>query len=442
MPMVTRRIHSGLVIALTMSMGYSNMGYAASKVEKSKEALSDIHERIESLKKELDIAQEAHADATDALKESEKSISETNRKLFELNQQHQENRNKLASLQEQKTGISSTLQQQKQLLGAQLYQQYLHGQQSYIQVVLQQQDPGAMARQLQYFSYVSKARAKLIASMQSNLGKITRLNDETEQALKAITELKVAQEQERRELQAQKNERSKVLKKLSSQITAQRGEIDKLKRDEKSLSQLVERLARIAQQQEAQQQAQRKLAQQKQAKLAKNKSNAPPPADDTGSTDTAKSASTATTIARNDTLPSNAFDGGNFAALRGKLNLPVRGDVTNRFGATREDTGISWKGLFIKSSEGSEVKSVATGRVVFADWMRGFGNLLIIDHGDGYMSLYGNNQALLRKVGDTVKGGDTVASVGNSGGNESPGLYYELRKQSKPFDPLSWSVLK
>ena len=98
--------------------------------------------------------------------------------------------------------------------------------------------------------------------------------------------------------------------------------------------------------------------------------------------------------------------------------------------------------MFIRSAEGSEVKSIANGKIVFADWMRGFGNLLIIDHGDGYMSLYGNNQALLRKMGDTVKSGDTIASVGNSGGNETAGLYYELRKQSKPFDPMSWSVVR
>jgi len=408
---------------------------AANKVEKSKEALSDIHERIESLKKELNIAQEAHADATDALKASEKSISETNRKLYELNQQHQQNRSKLENLQEQKSGIESTLQEQKQLLGSQLYQQYLHGQQSYIQVVLQQQDPGAMARQLQYFSYVSKARAQLIEAMQTNLGKIVRLNNETAQALKEISELKVAQEAERRELQAQKDERSKVLKKLASQINAQRGEIDKLKRDEKNLSQLVEKLVRAAQQKLAKQQAQQKQ-QSKQNKSTKNNTI---PAEQNN---TPNQSQTGQPLARNDTLPTNAFDGGNFAALRGKLNLPVRGDITNRFGATREDTGVSWKGLFIKSSEGSEVKSVASGRVVFADWMRGFGNLLIIDHGDGYMSLYGNNQALLRKVGDTVKGGDTVAAVGNSGGNEASGLYYELRKQSKPFDPMSWSVFK
>ena len=120
----------------------------------------------------------------------------------------------------------------------------------------------------------------------------------------------------------------------------------------------------------------------------------------------------------------------------------MRGDVTNRFGAARADTGVSWKGLFIKAAEGNEVKTVADGRVVFADWMRGFGNLIIVDHGSGYMSLYGNNQAVLKGVGDEVNAGDSIASVGNSGGNESNGLYYELRRQSKPFDPMSWSVLR
>jgi septal ring factor EnvC (AmiA/AmiB activator) len=115
--------------------------------------------------------------------------------------------------------------------------------------------------------------------------------------------------------------------------------------------------------------------------------------------------------------------------------------VTNRFGSSREDSGISWKGLFIKANEGAEVKSVATGRVVFADWLRGFGNLIILDHGDGYMSLYGNNQAVLKQVGDSVHAGDVIASVGNSGGNDTNGLYYELRSQSRPFDPLSWSRL-
>ena len=400
-----------LLLALLCALA-SNSPLAASKAEKSKEQLDQLHERIESLKKELDNSQEAHRDAADELKRSEQAISEANRKLFDLNQQHKQNRDTLQTLQQQQSDLENTLQQQQQLLGGQLYQQYLHGQQSYLQALLQQEDPSAIARQLHYFTYVSRARARMIESMQANLGKVNKLNAETANTLKQIAELKNQQERERQELQSQKNERSKVLKKLSAQISSQRNEISKLKRDERGLSQLVERLSRII------------------PKITMRKRERQTTSPDEKS------------VARNETLPSNAFDGGNFAALRGKLNLPVRGDVTNRFGDSREDTGISWKGLFIKSAEGSDVKSVASGRVVFADWLRGFGNLLIIDHGDGYMSLYGNNQATLKKVGDTVKGGDTVASVGNSGGNEASGLYFELRYQSKPFDPLSWSVVR
>jgi septal ring factor EnvC (AmiA/AmiB activator) len=120
----------------------------------------------------------------------------------------------------------------------------------------------------------------------------------------------------------------------------------------------------------------------------------------------------------------------------------VRGELANHFGAPREDSGISWKGLFIRAQEGGEVRAVAGGRVVFADWLRGFGNLMIVDHGNGYMSLYGNNQALLKRVGDEVRAGDSIAAVGNSGGNQESGLYFELRHLSKPFDPLAWCVVK
>jgi len=391
---------------------------AADKAAKSKEALSELHERIESLKKQLTSSQEAHADAADSLKQSEIAISDANRKLFELNNQQKDKQAELDKLQQQKSSLEGNLQDQQKLLAAQVYQQYLHGQQSYVQVILQQQSPSAIARELQYFSYISKARARLIKSVQTNIRQVAALNDETSKALDEVTNLKNEQEQERRELQSQKAERAKVLKKLAVQIDAQRGEINKLKRDEKSLSDLVERLSRVVV-----------------SKPKKRKNENPANDENTVS-------KPAEPLARNETLPSNAFEGGSFEALRGKLNLPVRGEVTNRFGASREDSGVSWKGLFIKSAEGNEVKSVAAGRVVFADWMRGFGNLLIIDHGDGYMSLYGNNQALLRKVGDTVKGGDTVAAVGNSGGNQTSGLYYELRKLSKPFDPMSWSVIR
>jgi murein hydrolase activator len=124
--------------------------------------------------------------------------------------------------------------------------------------------------------------------------------------------------------------------------------------------------------------------------------------------------------------------------LKGQLKLPVRGQLMNRFGAPREESGSSWKGLFIRAVTGETVRAVGDGRVVYADWLRGFGNLLILDHGKGYMSLYAYNDGLLRQVGESVRGGDPVAQVGASGGSAESGLYFELRRDGKPFDPLRW----
>ena len=190
-----------------------------------------------------------------------------------------------------------------------------------------------------------------------------------------------------------------------------------MQRDEKRLSQLIERLAKI-------------LA----ARPAPRKESRPA----TGERP-ADGRTTAPEISNEATPEASA--GGHFAQLKGNLRLPVRGTVTNRFGSARQE-GSTWKGLFIRAASGGEVKSIAAGRVVFADWMRGFGNLLIVDHGSQYLSIYGNNDALLKQVGDAVRGGDTVASVGNSGGNPESGLYFELRHRGQPIDPLKWVNFK
>ena len=369
--------------------------------------MQELQSRIEDLKKELDRTEGAHAEATDALKQSERAISEANRKLYELVQQQKASASTLNAIQKDRAGLEATIATQQKLLSKQLYLQYLNGQQGYLRALLEQRDPNAIARDVHYFGYVSRARGQLIEDLRKNLNHVSQLNAKTESTLKEVAQLKIDQEKERQELQKQQAERKNVLNKLASQIKSQRGEITRLQRDEKRLSQLVERLARMV------------------PKLPRRKPT----------TDKEKPQ-------RNEALPTPLPGGGAFSSLKGKLHLPVRGELTNRYGAVREDSGISWKGLFIRTQEGDEVRSVANGRVVFADWLRGFGNLLIIDHGDGYMSLYGNNQTLLKKVGDEVTTGDAIAAVGNSGGNPEAGLYFEMRYQSKPFDPLAWCVVK
>jgi septal ring factor EnvC (AmiA/AmiB activator) len=123
--------------------------------------------------------------------------------------------------------------------------------------------------------------------------------------------------------------------------------------------------------------------------------------------------------------------------MKGSLRLPTRGSVTNSFGSARQE-GSTWKGLFIRAGTGSEVHSIAAGRVVFAEWMRGFGNLLIVDHGSDYLSVYANNDSLLKQVGDDVRSGESIATVGNTGGNPESGVYFEIRHDGKPLDPLAW----
>ena len=186
-------------------------------------------------------------------------------------------------------------------------------------------------------------------------------------------------------------------RRLLAQLREQRRQVKYLERDESRLSRLVEELSRV---------------------LA------------------------TTALPRNEKIPEAGGTEGVFEAMKGKLRLPIRGELSNRFGAQRASGGPTWKGLFIRSAGGQEVRAVASGRVVFSDWLRGFGNLLIVDHGQGYLTIYGNNESVLKQVGETVRGGDIVATVGASGGNAESGLYFEIRYKGKPFDPMSWVSLK
>jgi murein hydrolase activator len=407
--LMRRFLTSLLSCLVTLSLlGVVSVSFADNKTEAAKKDISGIQKKINEIKQKLNKSEEEKHDVADALKKSETAISLANKELYKIKQEQKENESKLNQLKEQSLSIGEKLAQQQKQLGKLLYQQYAQGNQSYTKLILQSKSPSQISRDLKYQSYISKAHTKLIDDMQNNLNEIKQLDAQTTSALQRVAQLKAQQENERKKLQQEKSEKALVLKKLSKEIAAQRGQIKKLKRDEKRLSQLVIKLANIAKKQR------QKANQQKPSEV----------------------------VTDNNQTPDNRYAGKKFASLKGKLKLPVQGQVTNQFGGKRKDSGITWKGLFIRANEGASVKAVATGRVVFAEWMRGFGNLIIVDHGSGYMSLYGNNQTILKNVGEDVNGGDSIAAVGNTGGNESNGLYYELRNNSVPFDPLKWSSVR
>lgn len=414
MPGLLKATIAALLVGVTL------YGFAAPKQD-----LQELRERIEELKKELAGQEESKAEVSDALKDSEQAISESNRTLSELSQAQRQARAELNGLQNKSTAVQASVKRRQGQLKKLLTARYIHSAQDSTALLLSGKDPAEISRLLRYYQYIARAHGQGIHSLRGDLLELNALTEKVRTKNAELQSVATKARQEKVQLENKRQSKKQVLSRIGDEIKKNRKEINTLKRDEARLTKLIERLALIIKRkEEARQAAIRAQALKREAEVKRQKLG-----------DASKKP---TVVARNDILPDDDLDGLAFAKLRGRLRLPVRGELTNRFGSPRSDSGMSWSGLFIRAPEGQEVKAVAAGRLVFADWLRGFGNLAVIDHGTGYMSVYGNNDALLKQVGDKVQGGETVASVGNSGGNPESGLYFELRHRGKPFDPMAW----
>jgi septal ring factor EnvC (AmiA/AmiB activator) len=387
------------------------------EVAEKKADLRELREKIETLQKDISTAEGSKAEVADQLRDSERSISQLQRDLRELGENKEALQGTLRELNQQSRALQNELDAQQAQLEQLLYRQYLRGSPNSLQLLLNGDDPNQIARDLYYLGAVAHARSELLEQIAANWKKKQALTANTRERADTLAAVEEKQKEKHGKLVSQREQKKATLTKISAQIAAQKKEVGSLQRDEKRMTQLIDRLSKL-------------IA----ARTAKQR----PPA--RSSDKPARPSRPSAPELENNQLP-KAAPAGSFARQKGDLRLPVKGTVTNRFGSARQE-GSSWKGLFIRSNVGSEVKAIAAGRVVFAEWMRGFGNLLIIDHGDSFLSIYGNNDALLKNVGDSLRGGDTIATVGNSGGNPESGLYFEIRHQGQPVDPLKWASLK
>ena len=411
---------------------------------------ADLQQKLANLKRDIDKTETAKGNAADALAESEQAISRANRSLRELSQEQAGTEAKLNVLVKQQADLSGVVNGQQAQLSKLLRDQYVAGNEDRIKLLLSGDNPNRINRELQYMGYVSQAQAKLIETLRVNLQAIKDNKAATQNAKFELEEIAQEENEQKKLLEKEKAKRGTLLAQLSTKLNSQRKEVGNLQRDEQRLSGLVDKLAQLIEDQKKAEAAAREKRRQEQlakakaehdrraaaasqqAKAAPGTKAKPAPSDPIDDDEAPQS------LGRNEATPSPEENFGKpFASLRGQLRLPVRGDLIAKFGGKRGD-GPSWKGLFIRAPEGSEVKAVAAGRVVYADWLRGFGNLLIVDHGNQYMTIYGNNQSVLKRAGDLVKTGDVIASAGNSGGNEQSGLYFEMRHQGRAFDPLGW----
>lgn len=404
-----------LVICLTLS------GHSHAAPDGRHKELSELRNRIAELREEVERASEDRKEAADGLRESEQRISAVNRALHELRQRERRLSQNLQQLDEERVAIEARLTEQRGRLAALLRQHHRQGDADPLRLLLSGRDPAEVQRDLGYYGYIGRARAALIAQHRSSLASLAEITEQTRQRQAELDGVRQSQLEQRQQLSAEKQARETVFKGLSAQIRKQRQEIDSLVRDEQRLARLIEKLRRLAEAEKA-----RKAAQAR--KAAESRKSAPGQA--TGTPD--KPGQVVDRVA-DASLARYAF-----TKLRGKLALPTAGEIVARFGQAREDGGPNWKGLFIRTKSGQPVRAVGNGEVVFSDWLRGFGNLLIVDHGEGYLSLYSNNESLYKQAGDPIRAGDVIAATGNTGGHASPGLYFELRRQGQPFDPMTW----
>ena len=387
-----------LMVAL---LCWSTLSLAASREE---DDLKALRARIDSLKSELDQKEATQRESRDALRESERAISDANRELGTLEAESRAAQDELNSLSDRRRHLGEGLEKQQAVIARMLAARHAAGPPDVLRVVLSGNDPNDSARHLYYLGVIARAAAQVLARFRTDaaeLEKVTLLAAEKTARLASIESEKRA---ERQKIEAETLQRRRILDRLAGDIRAGRREIKGLLANESRLARLVEEIGKV-------------LTAKPGAGYSRH-----------GGTPAVKA-------------PEPGAEGadGPFSSLRGKLRLPVRGELLARFGSPLIEGSGSSKGVFIRSMQGQQVRSVAAGRVVFADWMRGFGNLLIVDHGETYLSVYGNNEALLKQPGDAVSAGEAVATVGSTGGNSETGLYFELRHLGKAFDPLRWS---
>jgi septal ring factor EnvC (AmiA/AmiB activator) len=402
------------IFILSLAWPTPSWSAASNREQQKNQATSEqaeLHKKLDSLKQAISNTESAKQHAADNLAESEKAISQTNRKLNELSNKRQKIQQKLSELILQQQQLQQQIEQQKKQFSSWLRQEYQTGNADRIKLILSGDNPNRINRELQYLGYLSASQSKLINQLQENLVAVEKNKQETEQTKQELDDIALEQQQQKSYLVQEQAKRAALIKQLASKLTAQKKQAGQLQKDEQRLANLINKLTR---QIEAQRKEKKRQAGSKAA--AKNRQ------------------STAAPIIG---APEIGMDHSQFAKLKGHLRLPIQGELITQYNQQRGE-GAKSKGLFIHANEGVEIKSIAKGKVVFADWLRGFGNLIILDHGDKYMSIYGNNQSLLKQVGATVNTGETIATVGNSGDNEQSGLYFELRYQGKAFNPLGW----
>ncbi len=378
------RIIALTLVTCSLSLLSPNL-YAQAKnttplIKRKESELHHLIKQIKDLKLSIGKARSKQTELNQQLKQADLKLSKLAIALQKTQKKHRQEDLKLAELQQQEQDYQEKLTQQRDTIGKQIRSAYILSKQDYIKIVLNQENMGQLNRVMYYFSYFNHARMQQLKQLAADLDKLHESQQQVAQQTKVLEKLEQQQQHQRAALKRQQTRRQRLLVKLQHQIKTKAQRLKALQGNKQALARVIQRIA-------------------KQQTLSAGKP---------------------------------------FVKLRGKLPWPTRGRVAMAYGSQVADSELRLNGVILQAKRGQPVYVVANGKVIFADWLRGLGLLMIVEHGNGYITLYGHNQSLLRKVGDVVNAGDEIASVGQSGGLAKPGLYFAIRHDGTPLNPRPW----
>lgn len=369
-----------LILSLCPISAFGQTDANAQNSAKTNQQLSDIQHAINQQKQTLTNASVKIGDLEQQLKADDIAIGNIARNLADTNSKLTSVREKLTQLIEEQKQLESAKKQQEQILAKQLRVAYSAGHHDYLKLILNQQHPSSVQRTLTYYQYLNTARMKEIEEFKATMVKLNDVKQQYQLKAEQLAQLTQTQSQQKQILELSKTKQKQTLKALNKKVLTGQQKLAKLEREETALVILLKKMAKAAQE-----------------------------------------AENLTGLSR----------------LKRKLNWPVKGRINHSFGSSKQGY-LKWKGVFLSAPIGRQVKTIHNGTILFSDWLNGYGLVSVVDHGDGYMSLYGHNQALLKSVGDRVEAGEPIALVGQSGGQSESGLYFEIRHIGKAVNPKLW----
>ena len=381
---IIKRMISLVMVVLLMSLVVSPV-YSEPSQQEVEKKLTKVQEQIRKSQQKLERQRGELGSLEKKLRESEQNIGQLNKQLISTEDKLKRSNEKKVSLQNEEKKLQKKLSKHQRILYAQIRSEYQYGGQQKLKLLLNQERPETLGRDLVYYDYLHRARLYEIDKATEVLQSVTEVQARIKQQEQHILQTKQNLLHKKTSLQQAHRDRKVTIGTLNKNVTSEKQKLSNLEHNEKQLKEAIEAL-------------------------------------------------------RAALIDIPVIDQGKgFSKSKGELYWPVVGKPSNKFGKKRDATNkLNWHGIFIPSKEGNNVRSIYHGRVAFAEWMRGLGLLIIVDHGDGFMSLYGHNQSLFRQVGEWVNAGEKVATVGSSGGYNQSGLYFEIRKQGNPVNPANW----